>query len=420
MSLRRTDLLSTSTATQAAGRAEKPFCKLKLGLTDFMQQVFVPPPPCLTLPRFLTVLRAVALKTSFNVSKCLTQRVGSSLICTDVLLISLKQADGTVLQMKLASGVLHGGGTGPRIFRTVNDERVSSWRNATSEHEITVAYNGHICLLSTAAYVDNLVRIQHGRTLQQLEERSVACTNARGEELRPCNLKLNAKKGEALLSIRGKGAYEAAKRAFSGAWGGYPARLIVTYLGAQLQSNGSLLAEVRKCIAAAKSAFARFLRFFKRSHVPLARKVLVFKAVVNEALLSALEIRPLSVVDCHALETARGLLLRRLFGRQGFGAVAGDSNHRSVESLHQRAQLATVSSELTVRRLLWFRKALQAEQDGQVRLELASLFGTCEQLQDTGDLETGLATCAAPRFLHLLQSDMSLLSQSFTGFTGAW
>ena len=338
------------------------------------------------------------------------------------LRISLKQADGTVLQMKLESGVLQGGGTGPRIFRMVYDERVSSWQNATSENEITVAYNGHICSLSTAAYADDLVRIQHGRTVQQLEERTVACTNALVQELCPCNLKLNAKKGEALLSIRGKGAYEAAKRAFSGAWGGYPARLIVKYLGAQLQSNGSLLAEVRKRIAAAKSAFARFSRFFKRSHVPLARKVLVFKAVVNEAVLSALEIRPLSVADCHALETARGLLLRRLFGRQGFGAVAGDSNHRSVtvESLRQRAQLATVSSELTVRRLLWFRKALQAEQHGQVRLELASLFGTCEQLQDTVDLETGLATCAAPRFLHLLQSDMSLLSQSFTGFTGAW
>ena len=148
---------------------------------------------------------------------------------------------------------------------------------------------------------------------------------------------------------------------------------------------------------------------------------MVFKAVVNEALLSALEIRPLSVADCHALETARGLLLR-MFGRQGFGAVAGDCNHRSVtvESLRQRAQLATVSSESTVRCLLWFRKASQAEQDGQVRLELASLFGTCEQLQDTVDFETGLATCAAPRFIHFLQFDMSLLSQSFTGFTGVW
>ena len=104
------------------------------------------------------------------------------------LRISLKQADGTVLQMKLESGVLQGGGTGPRIFRMVYDERVSSWRNATSEHEITVAHNGHICSLSTAAYADDLVRIQHGRTLQQLEERTVACTNALVQELRPCNL----------------------------------------------------------------------------------------------------------------------------------------------------------------------------------------------------------------------------------------
>ena len=45
---------------------------------------------------------------------------------------------------------------------------------------------------------------------------------------------------------------------------------------------------------------------------------------------AALEVPPLGCSECHTLERARGLLLRRLFGRQGFGAVAGDDRHESV------------------------------------------------------------------------------------------
>ena len=75
---------------------------------------------------------------------------------------------------------------------------------------------------------------------------------------------------------------------------------------------------------------------------------------------AALEVPPLGCSECHTLERARGLLLRRLFGRQGFGAVAGDDRHESVtvESLRRRVQLSTVASELTVRRLMWLRASL--------------------------------------------------------------
>ena len=116
---------------------------------------------------------------------------------------------------------------------------------------------------------------------------------------------------------------------------------------------------------------AKFSKFFKRSHVPLPRKFLVFKSVVDASLLSALEVRPLSARDLQTLEQARGPLLRRLFGKFGFGAVAGEHEHRSVtvESLRERAGLATVASELRVRRLLWLRSALGAERQGQVRLD---------------------------------------------------
>ena len=174
------------------------------------------------------------------------------------------------------------------------------------------------------------------------------------------------------------------------------------YLGALIQANGSHSAEIRKRINSAKAGFARFARFFKKRTAPLRRKALVFKAVVNESLLSALEVRPLTRADEHHLEQARSLLLRRLFGRDGFGSVDGDPQHRSVtlSSLRTRIHLATISSELCARRLLWLRSALLAEQHGQLRLDLATLFGTSPDLQNS--VQHGVPTSFAPKFLHIL------------------
>lgn len=154
-------------------------------------------------------------------------------------------------------------------------------------------------------------------------------------------------------------------------------------------------------------------------HLPILG--LVFRSVVNESLLSALEVRPLNRADISKLEQARGLLLRKLFGREGYGAVAGSSEHKSVTlaSLRQRSNIATIASELTVRRLMWFHSALAAEEQGQVRLELAAMFGSSDALTD-GVPADGLVTSQAPRILHLLFLDMQKLNPGFVGFSGNW
>ena len=78
-----------------------------------------------------------------------------------------------------------------------------------------------------------------------------------------------------------------------GAWKGLPLKPCVKYLGAHLQPFDSAKLEVTLRIAAARSAFAMFSKFLRRASVPLRRKILVFNAVVNEALLSVLEVRVL-------------------------------------------------------------------------------------------------------------------------------
>ena len=94
------------------------------------------------------------------------------------LRISLKQTDGGTLQIKLESGVLQGGETGPRIFRMVYDACITRWRDATHENDLFVAYNGCRLSLSAAACADDFVRVQCGNTLKQLEDRTLACAHA--------------------------------------------------------------------------------------------------------------------------------------------------------------------------------------------------------------------------------------------------
>ena len=237
--------------------------------------------------------------------------------------IQLPQQRGDDLQMHLESGVLRGGGTGPRIFRIAYDECILGWKqtNADTGQELLVEYCGHQHALGVAAFADDLIRIEAAKDLQILTERTAANTASLEAFLVPRNLRLNADKGETLLSFAGKGVYGAAREAHSGQWRGYPPKLVVKYLGARLQSNGSMQAEINRRIASAKAGFAKYALLFKRSHVPIAHKVLVFKAVVNEALLSAFEVRPIGRGDEEALERAREVLLRHIFGRQGYGAV---------------------------------------------------------------------------------------------------
>ena len=56
----------------------------------------------------------------------------------------------------------------------------------------------------------------------------------------------------------------------------------------------------------------------------------MFKAVVNESFFSALEVRVLTSSQIRRLKAARGLLLGQLYGKRGYGAVAGEPEHRSV------------------------------------------------------------------------------------------
>ena len=64
-------------------------------------------------------------------------------------------------------------------------------------------------------------------------------------------------------------------------------------------------------------------------------------------------------------------MLRRLFGKPGFGAALGKEEHRAVPLilLRELTGLVELGVELRTRRLLWLHSALVAENGGELRLD---------------------------------------------------
>ena len=161
------------------------------------------------------------------------------------------------------------------------------------------------------------MRVEAATAISEVERRTVEHTEALQEVLRPHRLALNVSKSQSLVAVRGRGAYADAARVFGGAWTGPPIKQSVKYLGAHIDAQLSSRLEITKRIAAARSSFSLFAGFFRNSQVSQLHQTRVFKAVINEVLLSALEVRALSTTDVHRLESAKGMMLRRLFGKRG-------------------------------------------------------------------------------------------------------
>ena len=128
-------------------------------------------------------------------------------------------------------------------------------------------------------------------------------------------------------------------------------------------------------IGAMRTGFYAFHGLWSSSRVPFRIKRIVLKAVVSSAGLAGLEPYVLTQTDMDRLEVARDLLMRRIFGRDGCGAVAGSCEHKSVpsHSLRKKGDLPTMESTLRQRRLLWFQKVVA--HPGHHVMYLTSLFG---------------------------------------------
>ena len=240
------------------------------------------------------------------------------------LCIHMSVGGGEHLFVKLGDGVLQGGSVGPWLFRRVYDHIL---QDKLFEDNLNDSLTSFVCegaerQLAAAAFADDLAKVEAAHQADAVETKTLERIQSLKHRLAAHILTLHMK-CELLLAVRGKGAYAASRKMHSGEWRGPELKEAVKYLGAFIRRDGSLTLEISRRIASAKGAFATLARLFRRSEVPLRVKVLVFKAVVNETLFSALEVRVLTSTHVARLESVRGLPLRKLFGQHGYGLVRG-------------------------------------------------------------------------------------------------
>ena len=132
------------------------------------------------------------------------------------------------------------------------------------------------------------------------------------------------------------------------------------YLGAWPQDNNKLNTEIQKRCAAMLTGYYAFFGVWGSTKVPFVLQKLFFTAIVTSAGLAGLEPFAIPEALIIKLESVRTNLIRRMFGKSGWGKVKGDSTHRAVThvSIRKRAKIFSVDSTLRQRRLMWMRQIM--------------------------------------------------------------
>ena len=326
----------------------------------------------------------------------------------------------------IKKGTRQGDRSGVRVFCKTYNGAVEAYRAAHDARRMVMEihmFGLNLAMdMSVTTYVDDVAELMIADTVEELAAQLAVNSSILNARLADIGGSLEPSKEVLLMKWCGKGAKAQENRAQQLedlTAGSMPS--CARHLGAWLQTNGTHGDDVTKHIAAMRTGFYAFHGLWSSSRVPFRMKRIVFKAVVSSAGLAGLEPYVLTQTDLDRLEVARDLLMRRIFGRAGWGAVAGSPDHQSVpsHSLRKKADLPTIESTLRQRRLLWFQKVV-AKPAHHV-MYLTSLFGhfSWEPLRTELD-EHGVPLPAAVPALRQLHRDLCLALPGFTGFIGEW
>ena len=194
------------------------------------------------------------------------------------------------------------------------------------------------------------------------------------------------------------------------------------YLGAWPQSNNKMTTDITKHIQAMRTGYFAFYGIWSSKRIPFPLKKLFFTALVTSAAISGLEPFALTSQDLERLETAHVLLIRRLFGREGWGSSKSDKQHRSIsnDAIRKGAQMPTLDSLIRQRRLTWIQSMLKKPYHHEQYF--ASMFGSFvwEKQKDlTEEGVTGIPTKEANPALKQLYNDLREAIPEFIGFRPA-
>ena len=219
--------------------------------------------------------------------------------------------------------------------------------------------------MSITTFVDDIGEFMIANDCTTLHRKAMINTQLLVEELQQIGGNLEPTKEMVVPRMMGRNAHrETTQASIHGQLTDGTKTACARYLGAWPQMSGGIQVDIAKHRTAMKTGFYAFQGVWGSSKVSLRIKKLFFTAIVLSAGLSGLEPYFLLESDYRKLESTRMALLRRIFGREGWGATQTSRAHSSVPDIKVRrwAGMHSIASVLRRRRLQWLKNMLKCEQ----------------------------------------------------------
>jgi len=289
------------------------------------------------------------------------QRFANSSTCTPAI--------GLNLFFSMGSGALPGDRIAAEEFRTIfHTAVVKPWIQNDKESLLTTTcpVTDKIVNIGKSAYADDLCdknTYQSPPSPSQLLAKHAQKKEQLNSLLASTGIVQNTSKQETILTLRGAGSRNAYKAAQSSE-DGHKIQDMIKYLGVWLTYDGSSGPEIRARLNAAWKRWNIFKPVWYSHDVEFSVRVIVFKSLVLNTLIAALDAFCLSDSEQDRLTSfickrARALLLGK--AHTTFKSDDGSEKHNSSTNVEvlRKCKLLPVHLELCLRRLKWFQFTLK-------------------------------------------------------------
>ena len=317
---------------------------------------------------------------------------------------------------RITRGTLPGHSIAGDMFVGTYDVGLEGYLQVKEKEEEQIVYEGTQYDMSITTFVDDIGEFIVFPDPEDAHRKATANTEALKSALSNVGCTLEPSKERVVPRMMGRGAVKAQRNIMKKGMITDGEKVpVARYQGAWPQANGHNTTDVSKHCSAMKTGFYAFAGVWSCSSLPFNLKRMFFLAIVVSAGLSGLEPLFLLPSELDRLESVRMLLLRRLFGRTGWGKVKNSPDHQSVSdvNIRKRAQMHTFGSTLRMRRLQWFRSMLLDEQYHSQYL--ASLLGKFEWERHE-QLVDGAPHSHSLDVLRQLYDDLSMIFPGFVFF----
>ena len=271
-------------------------------------------------------------------------------------------SDGEVL-LSSGSGVPQGSPLATKDFYPVcwngSDEYVEKVSRSNPLLTGVCPYAGTSVSTSCTLFVDDMATRLAGKSRREVVGSCVECSGTFDSCMGAVGISQNVEKAEYLSSLRGTGSRAATRELFlDNSHGSF--KHCARYLGPQLHHRGFNYIEVQARVYSATQAWYAYRRFWS-SDSALSFKRLVFRAIFS-TLVSGMTSFALEDADYDKLEKCLCRFMRKLAAGSACKKPNSPEEHHVAMANagpHRFAGIASVRTELTVARVVWYQAELR-------------------------------------------------------------